>query len=95
MKSIGSKHNQDDKENEAREIQFGDVATQQQTVDICHVGGHQRCQNAVELSLARGFGSKGWHELEEERQQWEEEEGVDGGAMSGTDEALLPDVPPH
>ncbi len=38
---IGSEHNQDNKENEAWDIWFGDVETQQQTIDVHH---HQKCK---------------------------------------------------
>ncbi len=89
MQLIGSRHDQDDKGNDAGDIQFGDVATQQQTVDVRCMG------NAVELSRAGGFGSRGRHESEEVRQQWEEGKDINRGAMSGTDEILLPDVSPH
>jgi hypothetical protein len=43
------------KKNEGWDVLFGPLVTQQQTINVCGVGGQERCQNDVQLSWLKIF----------------------------------------
>jgi len=54
------------------ELPVDSMATQQQTVSVCGLGGQQHRQNVVKLLRARDIPHRAWRELEEEVELKEE-----------------------
>ena len=55
----------DSENDEDRELPVNLLATQQQTIGVCGLGGQQHCQNVVKLLRAGDMPHGAWSELEE------------------------------